>query len=64
MTKLDKDYQKIPRSKELIKHIESYWARPLKMCNKSYIDIAETHYINIQMIKLKHKLINSMYLIK
>lgn len=64
MTQLDKDYQKIPRSKELIETIERFWARPLNKCNRLHIDIAEKHYINNKTAAFNAKLINSMYLIK
>jgi len=64
MTKFDKDYQKIPRCKELIKTIESFWARPLKECTTTMIDVAEKHYINNKTAAFNAKLINEMYLIK
>ena len=63
MTKLDKDYQKIPRCKELVKTIESFWARPLKSCDKIMIDIAEKHYMNNKTAAFNAKLINEMYCI-
>lgn len=63
MTKLDKDYQKIPRCEELVKIIESFWARPLKNCDKIMIDIAEKHYINNKTAAFNAQLINKMYCI-
>ena len=63
MTKLDKDYQKIPRNKELTETIESFWSRPLKQCSKLHIDIAEKHYINNKTAAFNAKLINEMYCI-
>ena len=64
MTKLDKDYQKIPRCKELIDTIQSFWLRPIKECNKVMIDIAEKHYIHNKTAAFNAKLINEMYCIK
>lgn len=64
LTKLDKDYQKIPRSKELIDIIQSFWARPIKKCSVIMIDIAEKHYITKKTAAFNSKLISSMYLIK
>lgn len=63
MTKLDKDYQKIPRCKELVEMIQSFWARPLKKCTVTMIDIAEKHYINNKTAAFNAKLINEMYCI-
>ena len=64
MAKLDKDYQKIPRCKELIKTIESFWARPLNQCTTIMIDIAEKDYINNEIATFNAILINKMYCIK